>query len=148
MGFFSGRVYAPSAVRSGFNDAAVSFAGYHTQKPKNGLGDYRTIGRLSLHASQPLLVVGSRGDSGLDAGNLPLLLDPIPAPQRGLVGAGEAGSKVVPVNHVPHESCLSDLTRASDRLDEAACLAKTSDESRSLSANESQRPPFTIYSIR
>jgi hypothetical protein len=27
------------------------------------LGDYRTIGRVSLHASQPLLVVGSPGDS-------------------------------------------------------------------------------------
>jgi hypothetical protein len=64
MGFFSGRVYAPSAVRSSFTDATVIFAGYHTQKPKNGLGDYRTIGRLSLHASQPLLVVGSPGESG------------------------------------------------------------------------------------
>lgn len=62
MGFFSGRVYAPSAVRSGLTDATVIFAGYHTQKPKNGLGDYRTIGRLSLHASQPLLVVGSPGE--------------------------------------------------------------------------------------
>lgn len=63
MGFFAGRVYAPSAVRSGFNDATVIFAGYHTPKPKNGLGDYRTIGRVSLRASQPLLVVGSPGDS-------------------------------------------------------------------------------------
>jgi len=25
-------------------------AGYHTPKPKNGLGDYRTIGRVSLHS--------------------------------------------------------------------------------------------------
>jgi len=63
MGFFAGRVYAPSAVRASFNDATVIFAGYHTQKPKNGLGDYRTIGRVSLHSSQPLLVVGSPGDS-------------------------------------------------------------------------------------
>ena len=63
MGFFAGRVYAPSGVRASFNDATVIFAGYHTQKPKNGLGDYRTIGRVSLHASQPLLVVGSPGDS-------------------------------------------------------------------------------------
>jgi hypothetical protein len=63
MGFFSGRVYAPSAVRSGLDDATVIFAGYHTQKPKNGLGDYRTIGRVSLRASQPLLVVGAPGDS-------------------------------------------------------------------------------------
>ena len=63
MGFFAGRVYAPSAVRSGFDNATVIFAGYHTQKPKNGLGDYRTIGRVSLHASQPLLVVGSPGSA-------------------------------------------------------------------------------------
>lgn len=63
MGFFSGRVYAPSAVRASLTDATVIFAGYHTQKPKNGLGDYRTIGRVSLHASQPLLVVGAPGDS-------------------------------------------------------------------------------------
>ena len=75
------------------------------------------------------------------------LLDPIPAPQRGLVGAREASSKVMPVDYLPNESCLSDLTRASDRLDEATRLAKTSDESRSLRANESQRPPlqFTQY---
>jgi hypothetical protein len=66
LGFFNGRVYAPSAVRSDFFDATVIFAGYHTQKPKNGLGDYRTIGRVSLHASQPLLVVGSPGESGDD----------------------------------------------------------------------------------
>jgi hypothetical protein len=66
MGFFAGRVYAPSAVRAGFDDATVIFAGYHTQKPKNGLGDYRTIGRVSLHASQPLLVVGSPGDQDED----------------------------------------------------------------------------------
>jgi hypothetical protein len=61
MGFFAGRVYAPSAVRSGFDEATVIFAGYHTPKPKNGLGDYRTIGRVSLRASQPLLVVGAPG---------------------------------------------------------------------------------------
>jgi hypothetical protein len=66
LGFFAGRVYAPSAVRSGFDDATVIFAGYHTQKPKNGLGDYRTIGRVSLHASQPLLVVGSPGSGDDD----------------------------------------------------------------------------------
>ena len=71
MGFFSGRVYAPSAVRSDLTDATVIFAGYHTQKPKNGLGDYRTIGRLSLHASQPLLVVGSPGEAGDQDGDRP-----------------------------------------------------------------------------
>ena len=63
MGFFQGRVYAPSAARSGEQDATVIFAGYHTPKPKNGLGDYRTIGRVSLHASQPLEVVGNPGEA-------------------------------------------------------------------------------------
>jgi len=59
MGFFAGRVYAPSATRYRDDDVTVVFAGYHTQKPKNGLGDYRTIGRVSLHSSQELLIVGN-----------------------------------------------------------------------------------------
>jgi len=63
MGFFEGRVYAPSATRFHDNDITVIFAGYHTQKPKNGLGDYRTIGRVSLHSSQRLIAVGA-GDNG------------------------------------------------------------------------------------
>jgi hypothetical protein len=54
-GFFAGRVYAPSATLIDNQDMAVFFAGYHTPKPKNGLGDYRTIGRISLHASTPIL---------------------------------------------------------------------------------------------
>lgn len=65
LGFFAGRVYAPSATRLHDNDITVVFAGYHTQKPKNGLGDYRTIGRVSLHANQHLEVVG-QGDGGDD----------------------------------------------------------------------------------
>lgn len=63
-GFFAGRVYAPSATRAGEDDLNVFFAGYHTPKPKNGLGDYRTIGRLSLHADQP--IVGISTDVGSD----------------------------------------------------------------------------------
>ena len=51
-GFLSGRVYAPSATLFGHHDLTVIFAGYHTPKPKNGLGDYRTIGRLSLHTDR------------------------------------------------------------------------------------------------
>jgi len=62
QGFFAGRVYAPSATEYDPFDVTVVFAGYHTQKPKNGLGDYRTIGRVSLHSSQPLLAVGQGGD--------------------------------------------------------------------------------------
>jgi hypothetical protein len=51
-GFYAGRVYAPSATLYGHHDLTVFFAGYHTPKPKNGLGDYRTIGRVSLHTDR------------------------------------------------------------------------------------------------
>jgi hypothetical protein len=57
-GFLAGRVYAPSATRFNDHNITVVFAGYHTQKPKNGLGDYRTIGRFSLHSDQRLIAVG------------------------------------------------------------------------------------------
>ena len=62
MGFFAGRVYAPSASKYDSHDVTVVFAGYHTQKPKNGLGDYRTIGRVSLHSQISLEAVGSSGN--------------------------------------------------------------------------------------
>jgi hypothetical protein len=55
MGFFWGRVYAPSAALNGPHDLTVIFAGYHTPKPKNGLGDYRTISRVSLHTNATIL---------------------------------------------------------------------------------------------
>jgi len=58
MGWFAGRVYAPSGTLFDHHDVTVIFAGYHTQKPKNGLGDYRTIGHLSLHSNQPILAIG------------------------------------------------------------------------------------------
>jgi len=64
LGWFAGRVYAPSATRFDRHEITVVFAGYHTQKPKNGLGDYRTIGRFSLRSSQPLLTVGTPGEPG------------------------------------------------------------------------------------
>jgi hypothetical protein len=54
-GFFAGRVYAPSATLSDSQDLTVFFAGYHTPKPKNGLGDYRTIGRISLHSDKEII---------------------------------------------------------------------------------------------
>jgi hypothetical protein len=54
-GFFAGRVYAPSATFAEDDNLNVFFAGYHTPKPKNGLGDYRTIGRVSLRSSQHIL---------------------------------------------------------------------------------------------
>jgi hypothetical protein len=54
MGWFAGRVYAPSGTIFDEKTLTVIFAGYHTPKPKNGLGDYRTIGRVSLHSSERL----------------------------------------------------------------------------------------------
>jgi hypothetical protein len=67
MGWFSGRVYAPSGTIFDREDLTVVFAGYHTPKPKNGLGDYRTIGRVSLHSSRPILAAsGDTGTGGED----------------------------------------------------------------------------------
>lgn len=66
QGFFAGRVYAPSATKFDDRNMTVIFAGYRTPKPKNGLGDYRTIGRVSLHASQQLVAVGQSNDAERD----------------------------------------------------------------------------------
>jgi hypothetical protein len=66
QGFMAGRVYAPSATKFDDRNITVIFAGYHTQKPKNGLGDYRTIGRVSLHSSQRLIAVGQDDDGDDD----------------------------------------------------------------------------------
>jgi len=63
-GWFAGRVYGPSATKFTSHDVTLVFAGYHTPKPKNGLGDYRTIGRVSLHSSRPLLIVGNNPEDG------------------------------------------------------------------------------------
>ena len=65
-GFFAGRVYAPSATMSGVKDLNVFFAGYHTPKPKNGLGDYRTIGRISLHSVEPIIDASTNVGAGND----------------------------------------------------------------------------------
>jgi hypothetical protein len=54
VGFFAGRVYASSGTIFDENTLTIIFAGYHTPKPKNGLGDYRIIRRVSLHSSEPL----------------------------------------------------------------------------------------------
>jgi len=61
QGFFAGRVYAPSATQDDEDNVTVMFAGYHTTKPKNGLGDYRTIGRVGLHSSEDILEIGANG---------------------------------------------------------------------------------------
>lgn len=65
MGWFSGRVYAPSGTLFDHHNLTVIFAGYHTPKPKNGLGDYRTIGRVSLHSDREIVAIG-QGSSGDD----------------------------------------------------------------------------------
>lgn len=64
MGWFEGRVYAPSATLFNHHDITVILAGYHTQKPKNGLGDYRTIGRVSLHSFEPILAGSNDAGAG------------------------------------------------------------------------------------
>jgi hypothetical protein len=66
MGWFAGRVYAPSGTIFDSHNVTVLFAGYHTQKPKFGLGDYRTIGRVSLHSDRAILAIGQGGDSNDD----------------------------------------------------------------------------------
>ena len=68
-GFFAGRVYAPSATPFGDHDLTVFFAGYHTPKPKNGLGDYRTIGRISIHSAQRIDATSTDLDQNDDAGD-------------------------------------------------------------------------------
>jgi len=65
-GFFAGRVYAPSATLSGSHDLNVFFAGYHTPKPKNGLGDYRTISRISIHSDTPIADTSTNVGGGDD----------------------------------------------------------------------------------
>lgn len=64
MGWYWGRVYAPSATLYGDHDLTVIFAGYHTAKPKNGLGDYRTIGRVSLHTNAAILDASTNVGAG------------------------------------------------------------------------------------
>jgi hypothetical protein len=64
MGWFFGRVYAPSATLFDHHDITVVFAGYHTPKPKNGLGDYLTIGRVSLHTEREIVAIGQQSDAG------------------------------------------------------------------------------------
>lgn len=68
MGWYWGRVYAPSAALDGHHDLTVIFAGYHTPKPKNGLGDYRTIGRVSLHTNANILDASTNAGEDEDSG--------------------------------------------------------------------------------
>ena len=59
QGFYAGRVYAPSGTQFDQKDVTIVFAGYHTPKPKNGLGDYRTIGKVVLHSSKRIDQIGA-----------------------------------------------------------------------------------------
>jgi hypothetical protein len=54
QGWFSGRVYGPSVTLLGGRAVTLTFAGYHTAKPKNDMGDYRSIGRVLLRAAHEL----------------------------------------------------------------------------------------------
>ena len=49
----------PRATQTTERDVTVIFAGYHTPKPKNGLGNYRTIGRFTWHASADISQIGA-----------------------------------------------------------------------------------------
>jgi hypothetical protein len=66
QGFFAGRIYAPSGAQLDNKDVTVMFAGYHTPRPKNGLGDYRTIGKFVLHSSKPISQIGANSVQGGD----------------------------------------------------------------------------------
>lgn len=54
QGWFAGRVYGPSLTLLGGRAITLTFAGYHTAKPKNDMGDYRSIGRVFLRAAHEL----------------------------------------------------------------------------------------------
>jgi hypothetical protein len=68
LGFFAGRIYAPSATLFDDHTITVVFAGYHTSKPKFGLGDYRTIGLVTLRASDRLPDSDEHGHRDWDGG--------------------------------------------------------------------------------
>lgn len=51
------------------------------------------------------------------AGDVPLLLDPDPVPQRGLVGGGEVDGQSGALHDLPREGGLADLPRAGEDLD-------------------------------
>ena len=138
----------PCEMSMGADPSSTTFSGARVRivvpQPLDGLRPVRNLLNLIEHENRSALA----GFGRINSGGLPLLLDPIPAPQRGLVGTREASTQVMSLGHLPHQSCYSDLARAGDRLDEAARLTKTAGERRSLRTNEGQGHPLTIYSIR
>jgi hypothetical protein len=62
QGWFGGRVYGPGATIIDDHRIAVSFSGYHTKKPKNALGDYRSIGRVLLQTRGRIVAGSGDGD--------------------------------------------------------------------------------------
>lgn len=53
--WFAQRVYSPSATLLGNNQVSLIFAGYNTKSPSDNPASYRTISRVILNSSLPLL---------------------------------------------------------------------------------------------
>ncbi|HZD95139.1 MAG TPA: hypothetical protein VE133_12845, partial [Candidatus Sulfotelmatobacter sp.] len=66
LGWFDGRIYSPSFVKTGEHDGVLSFAGYHTPRPNDDRGDYRGIGSVLLHSSRPIRAVSNGADEDAD----------------------------------------------------------------------------------
>ena len=58
--WFAGRVYGPSATLLDDHTVVLTFAGYHTIKPKDAYDDYRTVGSVVLRSSRR--IVAGSGD--------------------------------------------------------------------------------------
>jgi hypothetical protein len=55
QGWFAGRVYDPSVNLPEGKVITLTFAGYHEQKSKHALGDYRMVGRVLLYTNTQTL---------------------------------------------------------------------------------------------
>jgi hypothetical protein len=62
LGWFEGRIYSPSFTLSGEHDGVLNFAGYHTPKPNDNRGDYRSIGSVRLHFSRHIVAISNGAD--------------------------------------------------------------------------------------
>jgi hypothetical protein len=66
LGWFDGRTYSPSFVKTGEHDGVLSFAGYHTPRPNDDRGDYRGIGSVRLHSAREIRAVSNGADNHED----------------------------------------------------------------------------------
>ena len=74
-----------------------------------------------------------------EACSLPLLLDPVPAAQGGLIGARETRRKTGRLGHLLDQRRLADLPGAGDRLEEAARLGEAAAKRFGLGARVRDR---------